>query len=143
MKLTHHNRLRTTKVIRNQGHRHVNRRNYRPRSSQYRGHRPSSGNRNGYNKRQSHFNAAKQGINRARFEKDKLSLARETARTQNLSAHQVAELMNLMSFESTRLKFAKFAYRHSKQNQNFLHIVSRSLDFSSSRRDLARFIRNY
>jgi hypothetical protein len=142
VRLTPHNRLRTIKVVRNPHARHVNRRNTNPRSRYNRGYNPRSGHSHAKNNRQFQFIEAKRSIKHARFEKDKLSLARETARTQILSAHQVAELMDLMSFEQTRLKFAKFAFRQSGRNQNYLHIVSRSLDFSSSKRELARFIRN-
>lgn len=165
VRLTQNNRLRTVRVdrlqhqhrhYRGQGPRYDVRRNgqgygprngngygYGPRNGT--GYGPRNGNRGGqgFNQRNFQFNQAKQAIRRAPFEQEKLSLARETARTQNLSAFEVAEIMNMMSFESTRLKFAKYAYRFSPQDPNYLHVVSRSLDFSSSRRELARFIRTF
>jgi len=137
VKLTQNNRLKTVRVDRiNHGRKHRHNVNRRGRNGwDY--------NRRGYNHRHSQFIQAKQSIRRASFDRDKLFLARETARTQNLSAHQVAEIMNLMDFESNRLKFAKYAYRFSGGNPNYLHIVSRQLDFTSSRRELARFVRNF
>jgi hypothetical protein len=144
VKLTPNNRLKTVRVVRNQHrHSHTKRRGYAPRQHQYRGTQPRNGRGYGQGNRQFRFNEVKRSMRHAGFEKDKLDIARETVRSQRLSAHQIAELMNLLNFESSRVKLAKFGYRFSGRNPNYLNIVSRSFEFSSSRRELARFIRTF
>jgi len=56
-----------------------------------------------------------------------------------LTAQQVASIMNLFDFESTKLDFAKFAFSHTVDPQNYW-IVNDAFSFSSSISDLQHYI---
>jgi hypothetical protein len=59
-----------------------------------------------------------------------------------VSAHQIADIMSFFSFESTRLKFAKYAFHRTCDIQNY-GVVFAELTFNSSRRELDCYIRDY
>lgn len=75
------------------------------------------------------------------FDESRLSVARQVASNNALKSRQVMRIMRQFSFESTRLKFAKFAYRTRAvvDVQNY-HVVNQAFSFSSSVRKLDQFI---
>lgn len=89
----------------------------------------------------SSFQRLKQSINRQCFDRDKLSIAKQGTRDQVLYAHQVLELVELFTFESTKLNFAKHAYLQVCDTHNY-YVVNDAFTFSSSVRELECYIRS-
>lgn len=90
---------------------------------------------------QEQFRRALDQIRYQSFDDGRLSVARQVARNNNLRSRQVMRIMKQFSFESTRLKFAKFAYRSgSVVDAHNYHIVNEAFSFSSSVRKLDQFI---
>ena len=58
----------------------------------------------------------------------------------NFTTQQVNDLMLLFTFESNRMEVAKYAYCHIVDKQNIYQLMD-VLTFSSSKDELARFIR--
>ena len=59
---------------------------------------------------QASLNTAKNSINSKSFEDSKLTLAKQVAKSNCMTAAQIKEVMGLFSFEETKLEFAKYAY---------------------------------
>lgn len=85
------------------------------------------------------FEAAKTTIMKASFDDTKLSIAKQIASANCLTAAQIRDIMKLFSFESTRLDFAKFAYRYCYDKGNYF-MVNDAFSFSSSIDELNQFI---
>jgi len=79
-------------------------------------------------------------IDNRTFESDKIMVAKQALRGKMVSSDQVRRFMDLFTFESTKLEFAKFAYRLTVDPQNY-YIVNDGFTFSSSIRELDEFIR--
>lgn len=73
------------------------------------------------------------------FDNDKLRIANQAVRANGITSQQVREIMEMMSFESTRLKFAKASYQFTVDRQNY-YTVNSAFNFSSSVRELERYI---
>lgn len=97
------------------------------------------GNGNGYSMNNQQFQNLKYQIRNAPFDSDQLRIARQAIRQNGATSAQVRELMGMFSFESSRLKLAKSAYRFTADKRNY-YIVNDAFQFSSSRRELDRFI---
>ena len=85
------------------------------------------------------FNNLKYQVRNASFDDDKLRIAMQAIKANGIRANQVRELMEMMGFESTRLKLAKRAYRHTADKQSY-YVVNDAFAFSSSRRQLQNYI---
>ena len=85
------------------------------------------------------FAGALQVIESQTFDSDQVRVAKQIIRTNRVSSAQVAEIMELMNFESSRLEIAKFSYQFVDDPANF-YIVNDVFWFSSSVRELDRFI---
>ena len=85
------------------------------------------------------FGQALRAIENQAFDSDQIRLAKQIIRTNRVSSQQVAEIMRLMSFESSRLAIAKFGYGFVADPQNYF-VVNDVFWFSSSIRELDRFI---
>lgn len=88
------------------------------------------------------FEQLKFVVYKTSFDNTKLKIAKQAIRVNRVTAWQVFELMNLMTFESTKLNLARFAYRYTI-NKNKYYIVSSAFTFSSSIRELDRYINNF
>lgn len=77
------------------------------------------------------FSDAMNSINKASFESSKLSLAKQIANSKCFTAAQAKTMVEAFDFESSKLDFAKYAYSHTYDIDNY-HIVSGAFDFSSS-----------
>lgn len=73
------------------------------------------------------------------FDRDRLMIMTQAARNGNINSRQVLELMDLLSFDSNKLKFAKQAYQNTVDKQNYF-MVREGLNFISSKRKLTQFI---
>lgn len=82
----------------------------------------------------------KDQLRREWFETNRLVSAKVIIDKSNFTTQQVKELMLLFTFENNRLEVAKYAYRKTVDKQLYMQ-VSDALTFSSSKDELARFIR--
>jgi len=73
------------------------------------------------------------------FENTRLEVAQNVLSQKYLSTEQVRSLMQLFSFDSSRLEFAKFAYSRTVDRQNYYRTFS-ALSFDSSVRELSSYI---
>lgn len=76
------------------------------------------------------------------FDDTKLSICRQAVSANNVSSNQVYELMCLLTFESSKLELAKFAYNHVIDKSRY-YIVNNAFTFSSSIDELNRYISAY
>ncbi|BDS09702.1 DUF4476 domain-containing protein [Aureispira anguillae] len=88
------------------------------------------------------FNAGCYSIRSCGYDRDRLRAAKRFVRYNYVSSYQIADIMRMFSFESTRLAFAKYAFHRTCDVQNY-GIVFDYLDFNSSRRELDCYIRDY
>ncbi len=82
-------------------------------------------------------------IDKASFDNDKLTIARQAVRQNGVYANQVLQIMDMFNFESTKLKFAKFAYKYCIDRNNY-YMVNQGFSFNSSIKSLDNYIyRNF
>lgn len=86
------------------------------------------------------FDQLKESLRKEWFENNRLTSVRTVTEKSRFSAQQVKELMLLFTFENNRLEIAKFAYRNTVDKDRYF-LVNEALTFSSSKDELARFIR--
>jgi len=65
------------------------------------------------------------------FESSKLTVAKQIANSNCLTANQVKQIIAQFDFENTKLEFAKFAYTHTYDPENY-YIVNDEFSFSTS-----------
>jgi hypothetical protein len=88
------------------------------------------------------FMQLKQSLANTAFDNTKLSIAKQALAYNNISSNQVLALMNLMTFESTKLAFAKYAYQYVADPNNYF-VVNNGFGFNSSVNDLNNFLAMY
>lgn len=88
------------------------------------------------------FQALKSSIENKNFENSKLLIARQAATSNYFTSQQIFELTCLFTYESTKLEFAKFAYAHTIDKQNY-YLVNNAFGFESSIMDLDGYIRGH
>ncbi len=88
---------------------------------------------------ESSYCALKQCIADKWFDSSKSEVAQMAMRNNYFTTQQVAGIMNLFDFESTKLEFAKMAYSHVVDQQNYW-MVNDAFSFSSSISSLQEFI---
>ena len=81
----------------------------------------------------------KNNLENKSFESSKFQIAKQALSYNYFSSAQVADLMSVFSFESTRLDFAKSAYVKVIDKQNF-YLVNDAFSFESSIQDLNQYI---
>jgi len=80
-----------------------------------------------------------QAVANQSFDQQKLQMANQIVTTNHLNAQQITGIMNLFSFESTKLEFAKFAYRFVTDPGNYF-VVNNTFSFSSSVNELNNYL---
>lgn len=85
------------------------------------------------------FRNIKRSIKSKGFDSSKLKIAKQILRDNCLLADQVAELVDLMGFESNKLELAKFAYSRTFDQGNY-YKVNDVFDFESTIEELQDFI---
>lgn len=85
------------------------------------------------------FMQLKSVICNSAFDSSKLKIAEQAVSSNFVSAEQVAELLSMLSFESSKLQLAKFAYKNTV-NKNKYFLVNNEFSFSSSIDELNKFI---
>jgi Domain of unknown function (DUF4476) len=98
---------------------------------------------NGYNKGMNdrEFSQVLQAISKEWLESNKLKSATQIVTANSLTSAQVKQLVLMFSFESNKLELAKQAYRNTVDKNNYF-MINDVFSFSSSKDDLARFIRS-
>lgn len=87
------------------------------------------------------FEDAKKSIGSKGFDDTKLTLAKQIAKSNCLSTTQVKSMMELFGFEDSKLDFAKFAYDHVTDVNNY-YKVNDAFGFSSSVDELNSYIQS-
>lgn len=85
------------------------------------------------------FQRMKQSIDSKDFSSDKLRVAKQIINSNCLTAEQVKEVVLLFDFESEKLDFAKYAYKHTFDINNY-YIINDAFEFSSSIEKLDNYI---
>ncbi len=88
------------------------------------------------------FSQLKESLSREWFEKNRVISAKVVMDKNRFTSQQVKELLQLFSFENYKLELAKHAYRNTVDKRNYF-IVNDVFNFSNSRTELARFIRDF
>lgn len=87
------------------------------------------------------FQRFKSIVEKQNFSSDKLELLEVQLKKHHFESAQIAELMDVLSFDSDQLKLAKMAYSRTIDPQNYF-LVSEKLTYSSSKRELNEYIRS-
>jgi hypothetical protein len=85
------------------------------------------------------YQSAKKSIEDKTFEDTKLTLAKQIAGNNCLSAGQIRGIMKLFTFENSKLDFAKFAYSHCTDKTNYFK-VDDAFEFDNSTQQLNDYI---
>ena len=101
--------------------------------------RPNENNTRDFGMRNHNFQALKQTVLNENFDKNKLELLNTAIIHNSLNSRQVKELMDLMTFDTYKLSFAKKAYINTLDKQNYF-LVNEGLTFNSNKKELLRFI---
>ncbi|BDS09420.1 DUF4476 domain-containing protein [Aureispira anguillae] len=86
------------------------------------------------------FATAKRQIGEESFESSKLRRAKQTSDANYLLCHQIKEIMEVLSFESSRLEYAQYAYSKTYDQVNYA-TVKESLKLSKSKEELTAFLK--
>ncbi|MBN2668841.1 MAG: DUF4476 domain-containing protein [Bacteroidales bacterium] len=89
---------------------------------------------------QSNFNSAKSSIESKDFEDSKLTIAKQIVDANCLTSEQVKSLMELFTYESSKLEIAKYCYKHTYDVENY-YKVNDAFGFESSIDELNDFIK--
>ena len=87
----------------------------------------------------SDFKTAKASIGAKSFEDSKLTMAKQVMKNKCLKTSQVKEIMDLFSFEETKLSFAKDAYSYTMDKDNY-YLLNDAFSFETSIEDLNNYI---
>lgn len=85
------------------------------------------------------FESIKNTISSKSFEDSKLTIAKQVVGAKCLTCTQVKEIMKIFSFEDSRLEFAKFAYKHTYDIENY-YLLNDAFTFESSIEELNSYI---
>lgn len=88
------------------------------------------------------FRGVLASISKEWLESNKLKSATQIVSGNSLTSAQVKQLVLLFSFETNKLELAKQAYANTVDKRNY-SMLNDVFSFSSSRDELARFIRNF
>ncbi|MCX6291485.1 MAG: DUF4476 domain-containing protein [Bacteroidetes bacterium] len=87
----------------------------------------------------SEFQSFKSSVQSKSFEDSKLTIAKQVLNNNCLTSAQVREVMKVFTFEETRLDFAKYAYGHTYDINNY-YKVNDAFTFESSIEELNTYI---
>ncbi len=85
------------------------------------------------------FSSMKSSISSKSFEDSKVTIAKQILNDNCLTSGQVRDLMNLFTYEESKLDIAKYAYRHTVDPNNY-YKVNDAFTFESSIDDLNAYI---
>lgn len=85
------------------------------------------------------FDVLRNTVENQNFDQTRLTVAKQAIQNRMLNTQQVADLMKLFSFESTKLEFAKYAYQHTFDKDRYF-VINNEFSFSSSIDELVNYI---
>jgi hypothetical protein len=88
------------------------------------------------------FNFMLQSIANQSFEQNRLQVAQQILQSNYLTSQQVFSILQLFSFEQSKLLFAKSAFNRVIDPQNYF-IVNNAFSFSNSVNELNNFLRGF
>lgn len=103
----------------------------------YYNHCGNGNNMMGFNN--SDFDQLRYTIEQQNFDQTRLTVAKQAIQNRMLNTNQVAELMRLFSFESTKLDFAKYAYDRTIDKDRYF-MINNEFSFSSTIDELINYI---
>ncbi|MDO8998709.1 MAG: DUF4476 domain-containing protein [Bacteroidota bacterium] len=80
-------------------------------------------------------------VKKVSFDEKRLAKAKQVYDDEYLSTNQVIEVMKALSFDDSKLDFAKWAYKNTMDKKNY-YKVDDHLTFGASKTDLNTFIKN-
>lgn len=86
------------------------------------------------------FNMLRNSVESKSFENTRLQIVKQVLSERYVTSVQVRKLMDLMTFESTKLELAKFAYERVVDREHYF-TVNDAFTFESSISELDRYIR--
>lgn len=89
---------------------------------------------------QQNFDALKSAVKRESFDNTRLSIAKQAGAANFFSAAQVKELIQILSFDESRLELAKFLYNRTTDKANYF-TVNDAFAYSDSKDKLSEYIR--
>ena len=87
----------------------------------------------------SDFQQLKTSVGSGNFESTKLTVAKQAISQHFFTALQIKEILELFSFEDSKLQLAKYAYEYCIDTQRYF-VVADAFTFSSSKEDLLVFL---
>ncbi|MEP7167947.1 MAG: DUF4476 domain-containing protein [Bacteroidota bacterium] len=87
------------------------------------------------------FDNLRQSIKSKSFESTRIQIAKQALSQRFVSSRQVMDLMNLFSYESSKLDLAKFAFGRTIDKENYFR-VNDAFTFESSIRELDDYIKS-
>lgn len=81
----------------------------------------------------------KSSIESKSFKDDRMTVAKQATRAKCLSAAQIKSIMEIFTFEDSKLEYAKFAYDHCHDIDNY-YLLNDAFTFSSSIDELNEFL---
>jgi len=87
------------------------------------------------------FNDAKTAIEDKTFDDSKMTLAKQITRSNCLTSDQVRDIMKVLDYEDSRLDYAKFAYNHVYDPNNYYKVNS-AFEFELTIEELEEFLEN-
>jgi len=85
------------------------------------------------------FAKAKKSISDKGFDDTRLTIAKQVTKANCLTCEQIAEVCQVFGFEETKLEFAKFAYDHCFDPNNY-YTVNDVFSFESSMEELTKYV---
>lgn len=110
-----------------------------PYNNNYPGNGNHHGNHGNYGNNDSNFNSLISQLNSESFDSNKVKMAKSYAAGNQLSVDQIRSVMKTMSFDSNRLEFAKYAYDHCYDKQNY-SLLRDAFSFSSNYSSLMDYV---
>lgn len=77
------------------------------------------------------------------LESNKMKSASQIISTNFLTSAQVRQMLQLFTFENNKVDLAKQAYGKVVDQRNYMATISNEFSYSSSKDELARYIRNF
>lgn len=103
---------------------------------------PDNDNRYGRPMSDQSFAALKATLTNERFDNSRVTIAKQVIDQNYFTADQVKQLLQMYSFDNYKLDLAKYAYKNTVNKQDYF-ILYEVFSFSSSKDDLANFIRQF
>lgn len=90
----------------------------------------------------SDFASAKETVKSEGFDESRLTIAKQIIGSNCLLCSQIKELMQLMSFEKTKLELAKFSWHHNLDRGNY-YKLNDAFSFKSSIEELNQYVQGH